>query len=112
MKKINFSVYDRIDIIFNIFRIRSYNRTVVMVIGFCEFVPFIRNARIENRFDLIVNQPLYVSVCKLRRITFGFTWNRINSQFIDLAVRNRRENNSETKFIEECEPERIILVHI
>ena len=75
MKEINLSVYDRINVVLDIFRVGSYDRAVVMIVGFGKFIPFIWNTRIEDRLNAIVDQPLYMSVCQLRRITLGFTWN-------------------------------------
>ena len=86
MKEINLSVYDRINVVLDIFRVGSYNRAVVMIVGFGKFIPFIWNTRIEDRLNAIVDQPLYMSVCQLRRITLGFTRDGINSQFVYLAV--------------------------
>ena len=71
MHKINFSGYDRIHVIFDIFRIGSYDRTVVVVVGFFKFISFVRDTRIKNMFDPFVDKPLYMSVCQLCRITFG-----------------------------------------
>ena len=112
MKEINLSVYDRINVVLDIFWVGSYDRAVVMVVGFGKFIPFIWNTRIEDRLNAIVDQPLYMSVCQLRRITLGFTRDGINSQFVYLAVGYRRKDNPESQFIKECEPERIILVHV
>ena len=86
MKKIYFSVNNCINVILDIFRVGSYDRTVVMVIGFRKFIPLIWNAGIKDGVDTVVDQPLYMSVCQLCRITFGFTWDGINSQFVYLAV--------------------------
>ena len=92
--------------------LQDYDRAVVMIVGFGKFIPFIWNTRIEDRLNAIVDQPLYMSVCQLRRITLGFTRDGINSQFVYLAVGYRRKDNPESQFIKECEPERIILVHV
>ena len=71
MKEINLSVYDRINVVLDIFRVGSYNRAVVMIVGFGKFIPFIWNTRIEDRLNAIVDQPLYMSVSQFCRITFG-----------------------------------------
>ena len=94
MKKIYFSVNNCINVILDIFRVGSYDRTVVMVIGFRKFIPLIWNARIKDGVDTVVDQPLYMSVCQLRRITLGFTRDGINSQFVYLAVGSERKLHS------------------
>ena len=112
MKEINLSVYDRINVVLDIFRVGSYDRAVVMIVGFGKFIPFIWNTRIEDRLNAIVDQPLYMSVCQLRRITLGFTRDGINTEFINASCRSRREFDRESKLIEKCEPERIVFVYI
>ena len=49
---------------------------------------------------------------KFCRITFGFAWNGLNTQFIDFAVGLRREYHTIAKFGKEGKPKRIIFVHI
>ena len=43
MDEIYFFVYDGVNIVLNIFRIRGDNRTVVMVVGLFKFIPLIRD---------------------------------------------------------------------
>ena len=49
---------------------------------------------------------------KFGRIAFGFTWNGLNTQFINLSGRSRGEHNLILQFCKESIPERIILKHI
>ncbi len=112
MDEIYFSVYDGVNIVLNIFRIRGDNRTVVMVVGLFKFIPLIRDAWIEDPLYALVDQPLYMAVGKFRRIAFRFAWNRLNSQFIDLPGGSRREYHAKSQSMEESKPERVIFIHI
>ena len=49
---------------------------------------------------------------KFGRIAFRFTWNGLNTQFINLSGGSRREHNLILQFCKESIPERIILKHI
>ena len=73
-----------------------------------EFISFIWNTWVENKFHAIADQPGYMTMCKLRRITFGFTWDGFNTQFVNLSVGSRREYNLILQFCKERIPERII----
>ena len=110
--KINFSIYNGINVILDIFGIRSNNRAVVMVVRVCKFIALVRNAWVENVFHTFVDQPLYMSVSQFCRVAFRFTWNGLNTEFINASCRSRREFDRESKLIEKCEPERIVFVYI
>lgn len=112
MDEVDFVFDDRIDIVFYIFRIRCNDRTVVVVVGIFKFIPFIWNRRIENVFDSVVDQPLNMSVSQFCRITFGFTWNGFDTEFVNFSRRSRREYDTESEFGEKCKPEWIIFVHV
>ena len=77
-----------------------------------EFISFIWNTWVENKFHTIADQPGNMTVCKLRRITFGFTWDGFDTQFVNLSGGSRREYHLILQFCKECIPERIILKHI
>lgn len=98
MDEVDFVFDDRIDIVFYIFRIRCNDRTVVVVVGIFKFIPFIWNRRIENVFDSVVDQPLNMSVSQFCRITFGFTWNGFDTEFVNFSRRSRREYDTESEF--------------
>ena len=112
MDEINFSVDDRIHIVFNILRIGGDDRAVVVVVGVLKLVALVRNGRVEDVFYAFVDQPLHVSVRQLGRVTLGFTWDRLNAQLVDLSRGSRGEYHAESQFCEKCKPERIVLVHI
>ena len=99
-------------VILDIFRIRGNDRAVVMVIGIREFISLIWNRRVENKMNTLLNQPFNMSVSQLGRITFGFAWDGLNTQFVNLSGGCRREYHSVSQFGKELEPERIILIHI
>ena len=84
-----------------------------MVVGIFKFIPFIWNRRIENVFDSVVDQPLNMSVSQFCRITFGFTWNGFDTEFVNFfSIEDRREYDTESEFGEKCKPEWIIFVHV
>ena len=83
-----------------------------MIVGIREFVALIRNTRVENKIDVLVDQPCHMTVCQLCRVALGLARDGINSKLVDLAVGLRREDNAVTKLREEGKPERIVLVHI
>ena len=89
MEKIDISLNNCINIILNIFRIRCYNRTVIVVVGICKFVPLIRNAWVEDPRDPLIDQPLDVSVSQFGRVTFGFARNGFNAKLIDFPGGSR-----------------------
>ncbi len=57
VQKTHLSGGDFVYVIFDIFRVRSYNRTVVVVVGIREFISLIWNARIKNKVYVLFNQP-------------------------------------------------------
>ena len=78
-----------VHIVFDIFRIGSDNRAVVMVYGIRELVALIRNTGIKNKFYALFQKPAYMPVSHFCRITFGFTGNGFNSKLIDLSGGSR-----------------------
>ena len=112
MDKIYFSMYDSVHIVFDVFRVGSNNRAVVVVVGIFEFVPLIGNGRVEDMFHAFVDQPLHMAVSQLCRITFGFAGNGLDSQLIDLPGGSRRKYHPEAQFCEKCKPERIVFIHV
>ena len=53
-----------------------------------------------------------MAVRQFGRIALGFTWNRLNTELVDLAARGRREYHAVFQLRKEGVPERIILKHI
>ena len=83
-----------------------------MIAGTFKFTALVRHTRVEDVIQSLMDQPHDMTVCQFCRITFGFTWNRLNTQLINLSGGSRREHNLVTKFREERKPEWVILVHI
>ena len=83
-----------------------------MVVGIFKFLSFIRNTRIEDKRNPLLNEPFYMSVSKFCRITFGFTWDWFNAKFVNFSIGSRRKYYAEFQSVEKCKPERIVLIHI
>lgn len=83
-----------------------------MIVGIREFVAFIRNTRVENKIDVLVEQPCHMTVCQLCRVALGLARDGINSKLVDLARRLRGEYHGKTELLKESCPERVVLVHI
>ena len=82
----DFSSADFLYVIFDILGVRGNDRTVIMVVCFVKFISLIKQCRVEDEVYLLVDQPAYVSVSQLGRVTLGFTGNGFNAKFIDPAV--------------------------
>ena len=89
MDEIHFSVYDRVHIVFDVLRIGSDDRTVVVVVGVLKFVALVRNGRVEDMFYAFVDQPLYMPVRQLGRVALGFTRDGLDAQLVDLSRGSR-----------------------
>ena len=83
--KPNIRVLEFIHVILDVFCIGSNDRAVIMIDCIRKLITLIRHARIENKFHAFFDQPADMSMCKLCRITFGFTRNRLNTQLINLS---------------------------
>ena len=101
-----------INVIFDVFRIGSDDRAVVMIVGIREFIPFIGNAGIENILHTLTDQPGHMAVCQLRRVTLRLAGNGFNTKLVNLVGGGRREDHAVFEGGEKFEPERIVLVHI
>ena len=76
------------------------------------FVPLIKKSRIENEIHFLMNQPAYVAVGQLGRITLWLAGNRFNSKLIDFPVGKWRQYNLIPQLCKESEPKRIIFIHV
>ena len=81
----NGRIIQLIHVIFDIFRVRGYDRTVIMVDGIGKFCSLVRNTRVEDEFDALFDQPGNVSVSQFGRVTFGFAGDRFNTQLVNLS---------------------------
>ena len=64
-----------------------------MIVGILELGTFIRNARIENKWNVVLQKPFYMSVSQFSRITLGLTGDGFNSLFIKLVGGHGGKNN-------------------
>ena len=99
-------------IVFDILRIGGDNRTVIVIVGALIFDALVRNTRIENGLNAMIDQPFDMSVGQLGRIALGLAWNRFDTQLIDLSGGKRRQDDRKTEFCQERVPERIVFIHI
>ena len=99
-------------VILDILGIRSNDGAVVMVVRIFELITLIEQRRIEDELNTLTDQPGHMTVRQLCRVTLGFTRDRLNTELVDLTVGAGREHHAVAQFGEECEPERIVLVHI
>jgi hypothetical protein len=83
-----------------------------VIVGFFKFVSLIEKSRIEDKGNFFAQQPSYMPVSQLGRITFGFAGDRFDTQFINFAVGNRRKYHFISQIRKESKPERVVLVHI
>ncbi len=85
--KLYASISDVFYIITDIFTVRRHDRTIIMIAGTRKLFSFIYNTRIKNIIDSLFDQPGHMTMGKLCRITFGFTWYGLDSQLINISVR-------------------------
>ena len=64
-----------------------------MIVGILELGTFIRNAGIENKWNVVLQKPFYMSVSQFSRITLGLTGDGFNSLFIKLVGGHGGKNN-------------------
>ena len=107
MHEIDVTMYDCINVVLDIFRVGSYDRTIVVVIRVCKFVSLKRNTRVKDMFYSLVDQPLYMSVSKLCRVTLGFAWNGFNAQLVYLSGGGSMAGHGERT--SECAEEELLL---
>ena len=83
-----------------------------MVVCIVKLIPLVKEGGVEDKVHFLFDEPRYMSVRQLCRITFRFAGNGFDAKLVNFAVGNRGEHHPEPKLCEEGEPERIILVHI
>ena len=89
MNEVNLAVYNGVNVILYVLRIGGDDRAVIMVIGLLELISFVRNTGVEDPVYSLVDEPLYMAVGQLRRITLGLTGNRFNPKLVDFPCRGR-----------------------
>ena len=83
-----------------------------MVSGTRNFFPLIRDTRIEDKWNIALDQPGNMAVCEFCRVTFGLTRDRLDAQLIDLVAGLRGQYHAEAEFLKESCPVREVLVHV
>ena len=101
-----------VHIVLDVLRIGGDNGAVVMVYRIREFVPLIWNAGIEDELHAFFDQPAYMAVGQLGRITFRFAGDGFNTQLVNLPGGGGREHHLVFQLRKEGKPERIVLEHI
>ena len=94
------------------FRISRYHRAIEMVRSRFVFHCFIIDGWIEYPLYAVLDEPLYMTVNHLCRVTRSIRRNGVHSALIYVLVCRRTQNDSESELCEERVPERIVLVHI
>ena len=77
-----------------------------------ELVAFVRDAWVEDKFHTVTDQPCDMSVSKLGRVAFGFTWDGFDTQLVDLTCGSRRKHHLVFQLCKEGIPEGVIFKHI
>ncbi|CCZ42651.1 unknown [Clostridium sp. CAG:122] len=75
-----------LNIVFYIFTVGCDDRAVVVVSSVRHFDTLIRNTRVEYVFKSLSYKPCNMTVCEFCRITFRLTWNRLDTEFINLSA--------------------------
>ena len=105
-------ITELVHIVLDIFRIGSNDRTVIMVDRIRELVAFVRDAWVEDKFHTVTDQPCDMSVSKLGRVAFGFTWDGFDTQLVDLTCGSRRKHHLVFQLCKEGIPEGVIFKHV
>ena len=110
--EINGRISEFVHIVLDVLRIGGDNGAVIMIYRIREFVPLIGNAGIEDELHAFFDQPAYMAVGQLGRITFRFAGDGFNTQLVNLPGGGGREHHLVFQLRKEGKPERIILEHI
>ena len=90
----------------------GYHRAIVVVVGVGYQVLFVADARVEDVFHTLVQQPFDVSVHKFGRIANVFGCDGFDASFEQFVRASSGNHHFEAERGEQCEPERIVLVHV
>ena len=99
-------------IVFNVLCVGGNHGAVVMVSRIRRLIPLVGDAGIEDKLNAFPDQPGYVSMGDLGRITFGFAGNGFDAQFVNLPGGLGRQYRGKAQLPEENSPERIVFIHI
>ena len=107
-----FAVRDRIDVVFQIFRVGDDDRAVVVVLRVFCLLMLIEHTRMEDGLDAVVDEPLYVPMRELCRVALRFRRDGVHSKLINFSARERGQDCTEAESFEKGRPERIVFVQI
>ena len=93
-------------------RIVGHDRAVVVVVGVGNEVLLIAHARVEDRLDALVEQPLDVAVHEFGRVADVFGGDRFDAGFEQFVRAAAGDHHLEAERGEQREPERVVLVHV
>ena len=57
-----------------------------MVLCSQRFLVFVEYAGVKDRFDALVDEPLYMAVRQLCGVTFRFGWDLLHPKLVDLSA--------------------------
>ena len=83
-----------------------------MVVGIRELIAFVWYAGIENEIHFFPDQPGYMSVGQLGRITFELAGDGFNAQLVNLTGGLGGQHGLEFQVSEKYSPEGIVFIHI
>ena len=110
--EINVRISQLFYIIFDVLRVGGDDGAVVVVVGIRIFDALIGDARVEDEFQPLFQQPFHMSVGQLGRVALGFTGDGLDAHLVDLPVGFRGKDHAEAQFGKERIPERVVLVHV
>ena len=85
----NVSFCNRLDVVFQIFRIGNDDGTVVVILCRFDLLMLVVDTGMENGLNALIDKPLHVTVGKLGGIAFGFGRNGVHTKLVKLSVRPR-----------------------
>ncbi len=83
--ELHFAAHDLLDVVLDVLGVRGDDRAVVVVVRILKFLPLIKEGGIENKVDLLVNEPLDVPVRYFRGVTCGLGRNGLDAHLVNLV---------------------------
>ena len=112
ISKIYVVISDFFNIIFNVFWITCYNRTVIVVICTTYFLMFISYTRIEYKLNAVIYKWHNMSMYYFSWVTSWLTRYRLYTHFVNLSATLWTKFYTISQFCKESEPKWEILIHI
>ncbi len=99
-------------IVGNVFGIGHHHRAVEMVLRLHILLPLVKHARIEDRADPFINQPLHMAMRHFRRIAFTLRRDGFHALFIHCPAGSRRQDDAEFQCRQQRHPEGEVFIHV